>query len=817
MSIGPQQSPFSPKGSSKKLSKGKRTTTGESHKTNNTGFKKIPDTAPPILDSCSSPIIHPRQKRIKQELIPSLDTSFENVRVSDEKKVSQRSFEEPLIYEAQHVPLELCIPEDIPPLPSEHYEKEPYSEFSIIRDKLFEEFPAIYSKKSTLFKNFRAPAMQLFKLFQVYLDQYHSERTTQPLLLFKPFEKLNSQLISLYPVLNKSTYEDMKTDILSIIKSPLPCTSDTLKFTSFKKIPNRIKEKYSLIDSETYKIFLDNIRVCVIDTIQQALITNLSHALEQIPQKKDALLKPLIVHMNTLLNPSTTAFDLLISPEMVSQPAKITYLDYFIHHALIELNDSRNQIPRVPTIPRITPTTVASSITPILPPTTGNTPTDLILDMDLINISTSAPKGKKTIEEFSSQLPLETGFLGSTRSNSHTSKKGGSYTNKTTTLVTSDTSSYESYQNFQQNPHTFNLSNTNPLTYIQTDKGVYILTNRYEMPNEAYPQKTDAKGGFGRIKTIVMRGEDNRYHHCVVKKIVSPTTNETMKKYQEQLKQYNEARIIKYLPESNHIIKIIDAGAIELTYMFKTKNHGDNLFIIMEAATPLEQISEKIQVGVNSPSRTLHILYQVYQGLKALHEHGIIHKDLKIDNLLIGQDGYIKLSDFGTCHMEEWEEMNVYSTTRRIDLPSNQIYDKRYDISTLGILALELFSGEKMMPIDNFSPQNLAQVERILEQINIFKSSDSLIEAKSSKWLRKLIKGLRFPVTNGKPSHIEINDPRVDYYERSLRLLEEIFFKLNEYIPLDRPLFKAHSPELTFIHPDQVEALHWMHPFLQTL
>ena len=61
---------------------------------------------------------------------------------------------------------------------------------------------------------------------------------------------------------------------------------------------------------------------------------------------------------------------------------------------------------------------------------------------------------------------------------------------------------------------------------------------------------------------------------------------------------------------------------------------------------------------------------QIVLGLAILHEHGIMHRDLKLENLMLCEDGYIKMIDFGLSQfLEEGQLAHKSAGTREYMAP----------------------------------------------------------------------------------------------------------------------------------------------------
>ena len=79
--------------------------------------------------------------------------------------------------------------------------------------------------------------------------------------------------------------------------------------------------------------------------------------------------------------------------------------------------------------------------------------------------------------------------------------------------------------------------------------------------------------------------------------------------------------------------------------------------------------------------------------LEYLHAHGIIHRDLKTENLLLDSEGNIKLCDFGWSVVQDESLRSTFCGTKDMMAPEitqNSAYDEKVDIWALGVVLLEM-------------------------------------------------------------------------------------------------------------------------------
>jgi len=122
-------------------------------------------------------------------------------------------------------------------------------------------------------------------------------------------------------------------------------------------------------------------------------------------------------------------------------------------------------------------------------------------------------------------------------------------------------------------------------------------------------------------------------------------------------------------------------------------------FITMEYVPGKDLQTLILEEGRIAPSRALPILRQICLGTQAAHEQGIVHRDLKSQNIIVGADDMVSILDFGLARGTVDEKLTldavVLGTPHYIspEQAMGQPADARSDLYSIGIIAFEMLTG----------------------------------------------------------------------------------------------------------------------------
>ncbi len=188
-----------------------------------------------------------------------------------------------------------------------------------------------------------------------------------------------------------------------------------------------------------------------------------------------------------------------------------------------------------------------------------------------------------------------------------------------------------------------------------------------------------------------------------------------------------EARVLAKLNHPN-IVTLHDFG-----------QSGDYFYLLMEFVDGVN-LRQAMRAGRFTPEQALEIVPKICEALQFAHSEGILHRDIKPDNILLDGRGRVKIADFGIAkvigksdvaspsqthdpasgEVEDLTKANTTLGTPHYMAPEQRMHptqvDHRADIYSLGVVFYEMLTGE--LPVGKFAPPSQkSQVDARVDEI----------------------------------------------------------------------------------------------------
>jgi eukaryotic-like serine/threonine-protein kinase len=211
-----------------------------------------------------------------------------------------------------------------------------------------------------------------------------------------------------------------------------------------------------------------------------------------------------------------------------------------------------------------------------------------------------------------------------------------------------------------------------------------VLSDRYEV------EELVGTGGM----SSVFRAHDRLLDRKVALKVLHQQYSED-EEYIERFRR--EARAVAALSHPN-IVTVIDRG-----------EHDGRQFIVFEYIDG-ENLKALIQRRGPAPVTTaLELAMQIARGLSFAHQQGLVHRDVKPQNILLNGDGQAKVTDFGIARSLDVQHGmtqtgTVLGTSDYIapEQAQGQRVDEHTDVYSLGVVLYEMLTNEVPFPGENF-------------------------------------------------------------------------------------------------------------------
>ena len=203
-----------------------------------------------------------------------------------------------------------------------------------------------------------------------------------------------------------------------------------------------------------------------------------------------------------------------------------------------------------------------------------------------------------------------------------------------------------------------------------------VLKHRYRLDDRI------ALGGVGEV----WRGTDLVLRRVVAVKLLRPEYTQ------------DEECLARFRAEGRHAA-LLSHPNIAQVYDYAEKAPPVPDFLVMELVDG-QSLARLLAGGPIGPARTMGIVAQAARGLQAAHAAGLVHRDIKPGNLLVGRDDHVKITDFGIAQAAGAARLTrtgmLVGTAAYLapERAAGGLATPASDLYSLGVVAYECLTGQ---------------------------------------------------------------------------------------------------------------------------